>query len=224
MKRGKLERWVRFLVRRAWLVLFAVALVTAGFVLGTRRLRVEFDIEASLPAGHPFVQIDHQIRRVFGGRNTMIVAIVPRDGDVWRREVLEVVQQVTMAALRLPDVIAQNVVSLAAPSVRHVEATADAITADYLMRDVPQSAEETARLRARVALHFTPHCLRHTFASIHLAHGTADVYWLARQLGHKDLRMTTAIYGHWLRPRRPEALERFDDVLSIAMHAEVVAA
>ena len=59
-------------------------------------------------------------------------------------------RDVTLAALRLPDVIAQNVVSLAAPSVRHVEDRGGSIEVDYLMRDVPQTPEEIAALRARV--------------------------------------------------------------------------
>src|SRR5262249_51478192 len=60
------------------------------------------------------------------------------------------VQELTLAALRLDDVMAQNVVSLAAPSVRHVEERGGSIEADYLMRDVPQSREEIAALRAKV--------------------------------------------------------------------------
>src|SRR5437667_192052 len=145
-----LERYARFLTRHAWTVLVAVGVVTAALVAGMGRRRVSIDIEASLPANHPFVQIDHQIRREFGGRNTMIVAIVPRDGEVWRTDVLRVVQEVTLAALRLPDVIAPNVVSLAAPSVRHAEEEGGTIRVDYLMRDVPETPEEIAALRARL--------------------------------------------------------------------------
>ena len=136
-----LERYARFLTRHAWSVLLAVALVTGALIVGIGRLRAEFSVEASLPAGHPFVQIDREIRREFGGRNTMIIAIVPRDGDVWRPAVLQVVQEVTLAALRLPDVIAQNVVSLAAPSVRHAEESGGSISVDYVMRNVPQTPE-----------------------------------------------------------------------------------
>jgi hypothetical protein len=80
----------------------------------------------------------------------MIVAIVPRDGDVWRPSVLRIVHDVTLEAIRLPDVIAQDVVSLAAPSVRHVEDRGGAIETDYLMRDVPETPEEIARLRTWV--------------------------------------------------------------------------
>src|SRR5262249_3007240 len=116
-----------------------------------RRLRVEFDVEASLPAGHPFVRIDHAIRREFGGRNTMIMAIVPREGDGWRPEGLEIVEQVTGAGLRPPHVIGQNVVGPPAPGVRHAEESGGTISVDYLMRDVPRTPHGIAVLRARVA-------------------------------------------------------------------------
>ncbi|HZR83886.1 MAG TPA: MMPL family transporter [Candidatus Binatia bacterium] len=146
-----LERYARFLVRHAVAVLLIVGAVTALLVLGIGRLRAEFDVEASLPQDHPFVAIDRAIRREFGGRNTVIIAIEPKTGDVWRPDVLSVVHDLTLDALRLKNVIAQNVVSLAAPSVRFVEDKGDRIDADYLMKDVPQSPEEIARLRARVA-------------------------------------------------------------------------
>jgi predicted RND superfamily exporter protein len=142
------ESYARFLVRRSWSVLLAVA--TAWIGSGISKLRTEFNVEASLPGNHPLVQIDKTIRRQFGGRNTIIALIVPRQGDVWRPEVLEVVQEATLAALRLEGIIAQNVVSLAAPSVRVVQDVDGRIEADLLMRDVPRTPEAIAALRAKV--------------------------------------------------------------------------
>jgi len=144
------ESYARFLVRRAWWVLLAVTLATVWIGSGISKLRTEFNVEASLPTNHPLVAIDKTIRRQFGGRNTVIALIVPRQGDVWRPEVLEVVQDATLAALRLEGVIAQNVVSLAAPSVRVVQDVAGRIEADLLMRDVPRTPEAIAALRAKV--------------------------------------------------------------------------
>ncbi len=145
-----LQRYAEFLTRRPWIVLGLVAMLTALVASGIGKLRVHFNLETSLPANHPFVRIDHTIRRQFGGRNTVLVAIVPREGDVWRPEVLEVVRAATMAALRLKDVMGQNVVSLAAPAVRYVEDRGDRIEVEYLMRETPRTAEEIARLRQRV--------------------------------------------------------------------------
>src|SRR5215831_4724320 len=145
-----LDRYVRWLVRHAWLVLVLVAAATALVTSGMRHLRAEFDVEASLPANHPFVRIDQAIRKEFGGRRTVMLGVVPKSGDVWQPEVIATVRDLTLAALRLPDIMAQNVVSLAAPSVRHVEDRGGSIEADYLMRDVPQTPDEMAALRARV--------------------------------------------------------------------------
>jgi uncharacterized protein len=145
-----LERYARFLVRHAIAVLVGIAAVTVVLVVGIGRLEADFDVEASLPSGHPFVEIDRTIRHEFGGRHAVIAAIVPRSGDVWQPEVLELVQQATLAALRLDDIIAQNVVSLAAPSVRFVEDRGGRIDADYLMKEPPQTPEQIAVLREHV--------------------------------------------------------------------------
>ena len=139
-----LERYVRWLVRHPWLVLVAVSVATAVVASGMRHLRTEFNVESSLPANHPFVRIDRTIREQFGGRRTLMLGIVPRNGDVWQPAVLEIVRDVTLAALAMSDVIAQNVVSLAAPSVRHVEDRDGSLETDYLMRDVPQTPEDIA--------------------------------------------------------------------------------
>jgi integrase len=58
-----------------------------------------------------------------------------------------------------------------------------------------------SRLCRRAGIgHFTPHDLRHTFASLLLANGESPRY-VQQQLGHKTLSMTTDLYGKWLRAK-----------------------
>ena len=54
---------------------------------------------------------------------------------------------------------------------------------------------------AGLPLHFSPHALRHTFASLLLQQGESAQY-VQEQLGHKSLEVTTSTYGRWL-PKRP---------------------
>ena len=58
--------------------------------------------------------------------------------------------------------------------------------------------------RAKLPLHFSPHSLRHTFASLLLQQGESPVY-VQRQLGHASIKLTVDTYGKWLpmgkRPR-----------------------
>ncbi len=48
--------------------------------------------------------------------------------------------------------------------------------------------------RAGLPLHFSPHCLRHTFASLLLQQGESPVY-VQRQLGHASIKLTVDTYG-----------------------------
>ena len=53
---------------------------------------------------------------------------------------------------------------------------------------------------------FTPHCLRHTYASLILQAGERPVY-VQRQLGHASIKMTVDTYGRWL-PMGNKAADR----------------
>jgi hypothetical protein len=46
--------------------------------------------------------------------------------------------------------------------------------------------------------HLTPHCLRHTFAYLHLKVLRSDIRWVKEQLGHASITVTYDIYGDWL--------------------------
>jgi Phage integrase family len=54
---------------------------------------------------------------------------------------------------------------------------------------------------AKLPKHFTPHSLRHTFASILLSDGEAPQF-VQEALGHSSLTVTTQTYGKWL-PKKP---------------------
>jgi integrase len=65
--------------------------------------------------------------------------------------------------------------------------------------------------KAKLPLHFTPHCLRHTYASIQLADGVSPVY-VQEQLGHATIELTVSTYGRWVKNKAPGALDRLDSV------------
>src|SRR5436309_16115429 len=61
--------------------------------------------------------------------------------------------------------------------------------------------------RATLPLHFSPHCLRHTFASLLLQQGESPVY-VQRQLGHASIKLTVDTYGKWLPMGNKAAVDR----------------
>jgi len=75
---------------------------------------------------------------------------------------------------------------------------------------------------AKLPLHFTPHCLRHTYASILLADGVSPVY-VQEQLGHATIELTVSTYGRWLKKKAPGALDRLDCAIDLESGSKVVA-
>ena len=58
--------------------------------------------------------------------------------------------------------------------------------------------------------HFSPHCLRHAFASLLLQQGESPAY-VQRQLGHASIQLTVDTYGKWLPMGNKAAVDRLDD-------------
>jgi integrase len=69
---------------------------------------------------------------------------------------------------------------------------------------------------AKLPDHFSPHCLRHTFATLHLI-GGSDPLWVKQQLGHKSVAFTEAVYGSWLRKRDQQAADRLAEAVRKAV-------
>jgi integrase len=76
--------------------------------------------------------------------------------------------------------------------------------------------------RAGLPAHFSPHCLRHTFASLLLQQGESPVY-VQRQLGHASITLTVDTYGRWLPMGNQAAVDRLDEASGSRVVASMVA-
>ena len=85
-----------------------------------------------------------------------------------------------------------------------------------------EKAFKRALKAAGLAVHYSPHCLRHSYASILLADGASPAY-VQEQLGHSSIKLTVDTYGRWLRKKAPGAVDRLDEVPAKASGSKAVA-
>jgi integrase len=78
----------------------------------------------------------------------------------------------------------------------------------YSQRNVLRDFKAVLK-KAKLPMHFSPHSLRHTFASLHLLNG-ASIYYVQQQLGHSSIKLTVDTYGRWLKMRDTAAADRLD--------------
>jgi integrase len=82
-----------------------------------------------------------------------------------------------------------------------------------LNRLVAERAFKRVLNAAGLPLHFTPHCLRHSYASQLLQAGAPPLY-VKRQLGHHSIKLTVDTYGRWLPVGDRGLVDRLDQAAS----------
>ena len=73
--------------------------------------------------------------------------------------------------------------------------------------------DESGRHASGLPLHFTPHCLRHRYASQLLQAGAPPLY-VKRQPGHHSIKLTVDTYGRWLPVGDRGLVDRLDEAAS----------
>ena len=89
------ERFSRFFARRRNWFAAGIAIVTAFFAVEMRNLEIFTQYLDLLPRAHPFIRTYEAYRDVYGNANTVVAAVVPREGDIYRPEILRAVAELT---------------------------------------------------------------------------------------------------------------------------------
>jgi uncharacterized protein len=135
--------------RRLFVVLMII--VTAGFALGLRHLKIATSFSDLLPSNHEFVRIFHDHPN-FGSPLTVQVVIKRTDGDIFDKNTLAKVWRITKAIDLIPAVDHDQVISVATEKARVAIATPFGVQSRPLMEDhPPKDQKEIEDFRARVA-------------------------------------------------------------------------
>jgi len=89
------ERFSRLFARRKHLFAVLIALPTLFFAWQMRKLEIFTQFLDLLPRGHAYVETYSHYRDVFGNANTVVFAVVAREGDLYQTEVLRAVERAT---------------------------------------------------------------------------------------------------------------------------------
>ncbi len=134
-------------------ILFLVVLLamTGFFAFQLRHCRMASYADDLLPGGHPYVQVNKQFREIFGGANIVLVAVTVKEGDIFNRETLQKIQNITRAFQHVPAVNNNSITSIAVRKVKNIRTTAWGMKIRPVMYpDVPQTQEEIDRLKRAV--------------------------------------------------------------------------
>lgn len=152
---GRLATWMRWyvcgIIRWRYAVILAllgISLYLAGHISA---LKVEVDTARFLPQDHPYVIAQNDLERLFGGRDVVVIGVIPRSGDVFTASVLSKVARITRKIEAAPGVVRSSVLSIAARRAKAIRGTADGMDIHPLLSAGSPGPADIARLREDLA-------------------------------------------------------------------------
>lgn len=130
----------------------AFVIVTLAFAAGFPRVEIRTIFNDLLPKDDPFVQT-YFAHRNFGNPLTMSIMVKRKVGDIYHRDTLEKVYQLTRDIDLTPGIDHDQLISISTEKLRYARATALGLDTQALMADhAPATAEEMDEFRRRVDL------------------------------------------------------------------------
>lgn len=83
-----IKQYVTFIVRHPIWIILGVVGVTLLFAFQFRNLEKVLDPKRILPQGHPYVKLNNEIERRFGGSRVVVIGVVAKEGDIFNPNIL----------------------------------------------------------------------------------------------------------------------------------------
>ncbi len=143
------EKLGRFLLKKRFLVVAAIALLTGFFLFEALKIKVESPTIDLFPSDHPYVETFVKYKDIFGGASTVLIQIEVKEGDVFNPDTLTKIYRVTKALELLPAINNYQVLSIAQRKVKklNLDSARGFVATPIMWPKVPTTAEEIERVR-----------------------------------------------------------------------------
>lgn len=119
---GKVSYWI-FHHRKSLLILFILITIVLGGLAS--QLRVQAGFTKMIPLNHPYMATFLEYQDKFGGANKVLVAIKNHKGDIFEKDFMQTLREVTEQVFFLNGVERSSVTSLFTSNVRYNEVVED---------------------------------------------------------------------------------------------------
>src|ERR1051325_7554720 len=116
-----LRRIEPLIYARRWLTMGILLAITAVLFWQMLELKRDAGFDKSIPLEHPYMKVLKQYQAEFGGANTVMVALVQKQGDLYNARFLADLRAATDEVFFLPGIDRSRVSSLFTPDVRFME-------------------------------------------------------------------------------------------------------
>src|SRR3990172_6305030 len=133
-----------WMIKHRYIVLGTMLAITIFFLFQISKITIKTELSDLLPYSHPFIKIHEKYEEQIGGSFKIFLMIKVKEGNIYNKETLEKIAQITEGLDAVPGVNHNQIYSIASRKLKKIRVTADAILTEDLMKEVqsPSSMEE----------------------------------------------------------------------------------
>ena len=97
-----IENITRWVVKHPLLVVISTIIIALGSGYGAQKIKLNADYRAFFSHDNPHLQAFEDLQDQYNKVDNILLALVPKDGDVFNRKVLSLVEEITEASWQIP--------------------------------------------------------------------------------------------------------------------------
>src|SRR3990172_8443754 len=146
-----MKKLVQFSVDRPRLVVFLTLALTILFAVQLPKIKTDTDPKNMLPVTSPVRQYNDEVEGWFALHPDVVVLGIRSEQGIFTAGTLRRIEDLTQAILKIPGVIAPDVIAL--PTVDDVTSEGDTLRAQPLLSEIPATPEQMAAFQRRLLAH-----------------------------------------------------------------------
>jgi len=141
------QNFARFVIRYRFIFICFSFVLSLFFLYTMKDLSIHTNVGDFSPQNHPFMQVQAKLTSIFGGLNQVSIALVVKEGNIFKKETLEKVVRITRKLYLMEGVNSSRIISLSSHKIKDVRATGVGFMTKRLMREAPATKETMEYLK-----------------------------------------------------------------------------
>ena len=146
-----MKKFAELILKFRVLILVLIGAVTIMWAFYIPKLSISTDFNALLPQTHPYIKINQEFGKLFGGANHLVMLLEVKDGDIFNQTTLGKVKEISNKLKKIKGIDRFKVLSIAESKMMDFKVTSFGFTSAPLMwPNIPKTDADMETLKNAV--------------------------------------------------------------------------
>ena len=138
-----MKKFAELIIKYRLVFLIIISIATILWATQIPKVKIATSFGDLLPQTHPYIKVHNQLRETFGGANSLLMLLEVKDGDIFNKDTLGKIKNITEQLYLVPGIDRYKILSLAQEKLKVMKFTSWGLESKPLMfPNIPQNNKE----------------------------------------------------------------------------------